>query len=162
MAWNKEKKIIKQKNKYNFDKLKIEFFRDKDYNEVKAFFLAKFWAYNQHIQSMTKWWAVEKKELIAQVKEEVHKEIKEELKKLYRPTAEELAKMYEANMGIIKWKLFHIAQNIKKDKNWNIILPDWLDIKEQEIIHRIIKWELFDLWVEEKQWKDTIQTIRII
>ena len=161
MAWNTK---IKQKQKYNFDKLKIDFFKSKEHNEVKAFFLDTHQVYNQHIQSMTKGWSVEKKELIKQVKWEVQEELKQELKDLYRPTAKELAKMLEASMWIYKWKLFQTAQNIKKDENGNIILPDWLDFKEQEIIRKAIKEEMVDLKIDEqeKTWDTTIQTIRIV
>lgn len=161
MAW---KTKTKQKTKYNFDKLKLDFFRSKEHQEVKAFFLDTCNTYTSHIKTMTKGWSEEKKEMINQVKAEVQEDLRNELKDLYRPSAKELAQMLEASMWIFKWKLYQIAQNIKKDDFGNIILPDWLDIKEQEIIHRIIKWEMIDLKIEDKdnEWNGAIQTIRII
>ena len=161
MAWTTK---TKQKTKYNFDKLKLDFFRSKEHQEVKAFFLDTHNVYTSHIQGMTKGWSEEKREMISQVKAEVQEDLRNELKDLYRPSAKELAQMLEASMWIYKWKLFQTAQNIKKDDYGNIILPDWLDFNEQEKIRKAIKEEQVDLKIEDQdnEWNGAIQTIRII
>ena len=153
------------KQKYNFDKIKLDFFRSADYHEVKAFFINQFGTYTEHIKRETAGWTKEKKEMISKVKDEAMKEAEAELKEYYKPTMKQLAKIHEANIWAIQAKAFQIAQNIKTDSKGNIILPDWFDIKEQEIINTLIKREQFDLKSRKKEEEDDneiISTIRVI
>lgn len=136
------------KQKYNFDKIKLEYFSS-SIMEVKKFFHYSYNTYTSHIKLKTKWWSIEKQDMIRSVRIEAQKEMEEELKELYKPTIKELSQMHKAILTVIKWKLYHLAQNITKDDFGNIALPDDLDVREVEIIWRIIKSELEEFKVNE-------------
>ena len=165
MAWKTKQHMKDTKWKYNFDKLKIEFFKDSEYNELKSFFENRYKTYNSYIRNNTVGWVSEKKEMIKTARILAQKEIAEELKNLYKPSEKELAEMHKAVMQIFKWKLYNVAKQIKTDpETGGVIIPDDLDIREQEIIHKIIKQEMVDLKIidEKDEENKTIQTIRII
>lgn len=132
------------KQKYNFDKIKLEYFLS-SIKEVKEFFQCKYNTYTSHIKLKTKWWSIEKQKMITSVRIEAQKEMEQELKELYKPTIEEISQMHKAVLTAIKWKLYHLAQNITKDDFGNIILPDNLDLREVALIWKIIKNELKDI-----------------
>ncbi len=132
------------KQKYNFDKIKLEYFSS-PIKEVKEFFQYSYNTYTSHIKLKTKWWSVEKQNMIRNVRIELQKEMEHEMVELYKPTIKELSQMHKAVLTIVKWKLYHLAWNITKDDFGNIILPDSLDVREVAIIWKIIKSELEDI-----------------
>lgn len=136
------------KQKYNWDKLKLEYFSIPTM-EVKEFFQYTYSTYTCHIKQKTNGWREEKQNLIRSIKIEAQKEMEQELKELYKPTIEEMSQMHKAVITVVKWKLFNLAQNIKKDKFGNIILPDNLNMKEVEIMWKIVKQELEDIRKKE-------------
>lgn len=131
------------KQKYNWDKLKLDYFSSPTM-EVKDFFQYQYSTYTGHIKQKTIWWSKEKQDFIVECRKLAEKDMKGELKELYKPTLQELSKMHEAIMHIIKSKLFSLAQKVSKDENGNIILPKDLNLKELKIIWEIIKAEKWE------------------
>lgn len=71
-------------------------------------------------------------------------EIETQLVEIYKPQMRELSKMHEASISILRAKAFSLAQNISKDKNGNIILPENLKMRELQIIWEMIKIEKWE------------------
>jgi len=150
------------KQKYNFDKIQLEYFSS-PIKEVKEFFQCKYHTYTSHIKLKTKWWHIEKQKMIRNVRIEAQKEMEQELRELYKPTIEELSQMHKAVLTVIKWKLYHLAQNITKDDFGNIILPDDLDVREVALIWKIIKSELYDInKIENRKSNNNIWKIVLV
>lgn len=129
------------RNTYNWDKLKLEYFTS-PIMEVKEFFKSSYSTYSGHTKSKTKWWSLEKQKLIQSCKNNAEKELRENLKEIYKPSVEELSQMYKAIFYIFKLKVLNLSQNITKDENGKIILPKDLNIRELKIIREIVRTEM--------------------
>lgn len=131
------------KQKYNWDKLKLDYFSS-PVMEVKDFFQYQYSTYSGHIKQKTIGWRKEKDGIIKHCSKLAKQEIQEELKELYKTSSIELSKMHETTMILFKSKLFNLAQNVSKDEKGNIILPENLNLKELKIIWEIVKTELWE------------------
>lgn len=129
------------KQKYNWDKLKLEYFIS-SIMEVKEFFESEYSTYTGHTKAMTKWWSIDKQELIKSCKNQAEIELRENLKEIYKPSREELSQMYKATLYIIKAKLLNLEQGITKDAKGIITLPKDLKIRELKIIWEIVRTEM--------------------
>lgn len=131
------------KQKYNWDKLKLEYFSS-SIMEVKEFFQYQYSTYTGHIKQKTIWWRKEKDDMIKHCSSLAKDEIKTQLVEIYKPQMRELSKMHDASISILRAKAFSLAQNISKDENGNIILPENLKMRELQIIWEMIKIEKWE------------------
>ncbi|MDD2870451.1 MAG: hypothetical protein PHS49_00540 [Candidatus Gracilibacteria bacterium] len=129
------------KQKYNWHKLKLEYFTSPKM-EVKEFFESKYSTYSGHIKSKTNGWRDDKNELIKKCKNQAENELRDNLKEIYKPSIEELSNIYKSLMFIIRAKVVNLSQNIIKDEKGNITLPSDLNIRELKIIWEIIRTEM--------------------
>jgi len=130
------------KQKYNWDKLKLEYFSS-PINEVKWFFLSKYSTYTGHIKTMTKWWNKEKQEFVHIYKAQSKEELRQELKEWFKPSVIELSKIYEAIMFLIRAKAINLAQKVSKDEKGNIIVSKDIKVSELKMIWEIVRTELW-------------------
>lgn len=144
------------KQKYNWDKLKLEYFTS-SIMEVKWFFEYQYSTYTGHIKEQTKWWSVEKQDFIRNCKEQAESELKEELVELYKPSNEELSQMYKALFYTMRAKAISFYQNVETANNWKIKFNDNISISELISLWKIIRTEQ---WLPI-QYKDTWEDINI-
>lgn len=130
--------------KYDFAKLKIDFFKSKHLN-VTAF-CDSIWLNSKswHFTKKMKWWAEEKKVLSEEVSKIAQENLKQEMIKLYSPNPKELAEVYKAVMQTFKAKAFSNVQKIKKMPDWTIIIPPDVSMSENKLIWEIIKTERWE------------------
>lgn len=128
------------KQKYNWDKLKLEYFSS-SIMEVKEFFQYQYSTYTGQIKQKTTGWRKEKEDMITHCYSLAKNEIETQLVETYKPKMRELSKMHEATISIIQAKLLNLTQNVSKDKDGNIILPYNFKVRELQIIWEMIKIE---------------------
>lgn len=144
------------KKKYNWDKLKLEYFASK-IMDVKWFFEYKESTYSGHTKEKTKWWSIDKQKFIQSCKNQAEDELKEELVELYKPSNEEISQIYKSIFYTMRAKAVNFSQNIKKDNSGNITFTEDISISELMTLWKILRTEQ---WLPI-QYKDSKENISI-
>jgi len=135
--------------------LKLEFFKD-EIDEVSVFFKTKYRQWNWTININTRWWSKEKQERKMDIQKKAIEDAKKKLAKQFEIPKEQLLHMKKTIIDLFVKRLNDFIPRQWKD--WKIIEPEPVNVKDAKDILQSIKIELQEpIVVSRNQNSTTIE-----